>query len=81
MASFEQNIRNIRGEAIYGMEVRSAIADAIEQSVGYDMAKEFYESWQSIHHQLADNKVIVEVFSMSPRANLRRLSMTNVRQS
>ena len=32
MATFEENIRKIRGEAIYGPEMRTAIADAITQS-------------------------------------------------
>lgn len=32
MATFEQNLRKIRGEAVYGTEVRTAIADAIEQA-------------------------------------------------
>ena len=32
MATYEQNLRKIRGEAVYGTEVRIAIADAIEQA-------------------------------------------------
>ena len=32
MATFEQNLRKIRGESIYGAEVREAIAQALEQS-------------------------------------------------
>ena len=31
MATFAQNLAKIRGQAIYGSEVRTAIADAIEQ--------------------------------------------------
>ena len=37
MATFEQNIRKIRGEAIYGPEMRTAIADAIQQSMDLDI--------------------------------------------
>ena len=37
VATFEQNIRKIRGEAIYGREVRTAIADAVEQVVNVDI--------------------------------------------
>ena len=32
MATFEQNLAKIRGQAIYGGEMREAIAEAIEQS-------------------------------------------------
>ena len=32
MATFEQNLIKIRGQAIYGGEMREAIAEAIEQS-------------------------------------------------
>lgn len=32
MATFQQNLAKIRGEAIYGPEMRTAIADAIEQA-------------------------------------------------
>lgn len=37
MATFEQNIRKIRGEAIYGTDVRSAIAEAIQQTMNLDI--------------------------------------------
>lgn len=36
MATFEQNIRKIRGEAIHGKEVRTAIADAVQQVANVD---------------------------------------------
>lgn len=32
MATFEENLRKIRGEAIYGPEMRAAIAEAITQA-------------------------------------------------
>ena len=38
MATFEQNIRKIRGEAIHGKEVRTAIADAVEQVANIDFS-------------------------------------------
>lgn len=38
MASFLENIRKIRGEAIYGMDMRAAIAEALEQSVDLDIS-------------------------------------------
>ena len=37
MATFQQNIDNIRGEAIYGPDIRESIAEAIEQAVGIDV--------------------------------------------
>lgn len=37
MATFEQNIRNIRGEAIYGPDMRESIAEAIQQTVGLNI--------------------------------------------
>ena len=37
MATFEQNIRNIRGEAIYGPDMRTSIADAIQQAMALDI--------------------------------------------
>lgn len=37
MATFAQNIRKIRGEAIYGDNVRTAIADALEQAGSEDV--------------------------------------------
>lgn len=37
MATFEQNIRKIRGEAIYGPDMRTAIADAIQQTMNLDI--------------------------------------------
>lgn len=32
MATFEQNLAKIRGQAVYGPEMREAIAEAIEQA-------------------------------------------------
>ena len=32
MATFEQNLAKIRGQAVYGPEMREAIAEAIEQT-------------------------------------------------
>ena len=32
MATFQQNLAKIRGEAIYGSDMRTAIAEAIEQA-------------------------------------------------
>ena len=40
MATFAQNIGKIRGDAVYGPEMRTAIADAIMQSVNVDISKE-----------------------------------------
>ena len=40
MATFEQNIRKIRGEAIHGKEMRTAIADAVQQAVHLDITVE-----------------------------------------
>ena len=40
MPTFEQNIRKIRGEAIYGKEIRTAIADAVQQAVNLDISAE-----------------------------------------
>ena len=37
MASFIENLRKIRGEAVYGQEMRTAIADAIEQAIDLDI--------------------------------------------
>ena len=37
MATFMQNINKIRGEAVYGREIRTAIADAILQSMNLDI--------------------------------------------
>lgn len=37
MATFEQNIRKIQGEAVYGQDMRRAIADAIQQSMDLDI--------------------------------------------
>lgn len=37
MATFAQNIRKIRGEAIYGPEMRTAIAEAIQQTMNLDI--------------------------------------------
>ena len=37
MATFSENINKIRGEAIYGGEMRTAIADAILQAVGVEI--------------------------------------------
>lgn len=37
MATFEQNIRNIRGEAIYGPDMRASIAEAIQQTMDLDI--------------------------------------------
>lgn len=34
MATFQENIENIRGAAIYGKDVRAAIADGLEQADG-----------------------------------------------
>lgn len=38
MASFAQNIRKIRGEAISGPEMREAIAEAITQAIELDLS-------------------------------------------
>lgn len=38
MASFTQNIRKIRGEAISGPDMRTAIADAITQAMNLDLS-------------------------------------------
>ena len=40
MATFAQNIRKIRGEAIYGPDMRTAIADALEQAINLDISGE-----------------------------------------
>ena len=55
MATFEQNIRNIRGEATYGKDMRTSIADAIEQSVHltYQDIAVPYPSTDEIHIQVA----------------------------
>lgn len=37
MATFQENIRKIRGEAIYGQDMRTAIADAITQAIDLDV--------------------------------------------
>lgn len=37
MATFLQNIRKIQGEAVYGEEMREAIAEAIQQTMGLDI--------------------------------------------
>ena len=37
MATFIQNIRKIRGQAIYGPEMRDAIAEAIQQTMSLDV--------------------------------------------
>lgn len=39
-ANFMQNIRKIRGEAVYGQEMRTAIADAIVQAIDLDVSGE-----------------------------------------
>ena len=36
MANFIQNLQKIRGEAIYGQDMRTAIADAIQQAAHFD---------------------------------------------
>lgn len=38
MATFLQNIRKIRGEAVYGNEMRTAIADSIMQAIDLDVS-------------------------------------------
>ena len=37
MATFVQNIKNIRGEAVYGPDVRESIAEAIAQAIDLDI--------------------------------------------
>lgn len=37
MASFSENIAKIRGQAVYGPEMRTAIADALMQALGLDI--------------------------------------------
>ena len=37
MATYRQNINKIKGEAIYGKDVREAIADALDQAVRLDV--------------------------------------------
>lgn len=37
MASFSENIAKIRGQAVYGPEMRTAIADALMQALGLDV--------------------------------------------
>ena len=38
MATFVQNIKNIRGEAVYGPDVRESIAEAITQAIDLDIS-------------------------------------------
>ena len=40
MATFEQNIRNIQGDAVYGPDVRASIAEAITQAIDLDISGE-----------------------------------------
>ena len=37
MASFSENIAKIRGQAVYGPEMRTAIADALMQALRLDV--------------------------------------------
>ena len=37
MASFSENIAKIRGQAVYGPDMRTAIADALMQALGLDV--------------------------------------------
>ena len=38
MATFMQNIRNIREEAVYGPDIRTSIAEAIMQAIDLDIS-------------------------------------------
>lgn len=40
MATFVQNIRKIKGEAVYGTEMRNAIAEAIQQALDLNIEGE-----------------------------------------
>ena len=55
MATFEQNLAKIRGQAVYGPEMREAIAEALEQaddSVQQDIA--------AVGQQIEDIQEIVD---------------------
>ena len=39
MATYQENIRKIRGEAIYGADMREAIAEAITQAADLDVGE------------------------------------------
>lgn len=65
MATFTKNIANIRGDAVYGTDVRESIAQAIIQSVGFNAA------------QLSSDTILLSTELISGSDNDYILTVTN----
>ena len=61
MASFDKNIRNIRGEAIFGPDVRESIAEAIEGAQGMEGVPSFYERWENAMEEIGGKMISTEL--------------------
>lgn len=55
MATFEQNLAKIRGQAIYGPDMRTAIAEAIEQA-----DDKVQQDIQAVDGRLENMRVIID---------------------
>lgn len=65
MASFEQNLRDIRSEAIYGPQIRAAIAEGIEQAQGLDEIQQFDVRLQAAEQRIIQTAVVLEAQKIS----------------
>lgn len=72
MATFEQNIRTIRSEGIYGTDIREAIAAAIEQS-----DDQIEDRIESIRHEIVTESTYMSVSKIAGTQEDYLLEITN----
>lgn len=60
MATFTQNMKNIRGEAVYGQQMRASIAEGIEQAQGLPEIQQLDARILAAERRIIQSAVILE---------------------